>query len=292
MIRRGFALPLGLALAAGASAQVPDVIVKIDLLLNYRTEQGGRTFLRAYDSLGRYGTAGLSFTLEPGFQVLISQRLQKIRGNADDDQLDELYIEDRGYWKVGKQVMPFGKNSLLRESIYGARLETTLGTDALPASLAACDGGSGLQRGFIGRIGSRLGVSFAIGDHFGIDASSLTVIRRPEDSPGRHRGYKQIIGVDYSRKVGRLDLRIEHAWFRNGQTPLDESKEVTDVILALEPVPDKAIAVGWSKDSDETGSHFRIVGKWPVATTAWIEPILKMTDGEVKSFGVSVRSRF
>lgn len=291
-ISRPICFFLACGIGGAASAQTPDVVVKFDFLLHYRTEQGGKTFLRAYDSLGNYGTVGLSFTLEPGFQVLVSQRLQKIKGNADDDQLDQVFIEDRGYWRMGKQVMPFGQNGLLRESVYGGRLETTLGDLALPASLAACDGGHGLQRGVMGRIGGRLGFSFAIGDRFGIDASSLTVIRRPEDSPGRNRGYKEILGFDYSQFVGRLSVRLEHATFRRGQTDEDLKREVTDVLVSLEPGPNKSLGFGWSRDSSERATYFRILGKAPVGDTAWVEPILKLSEGEIKSFGVSVRVRF
>jgi hypothetical protein len=149
------------------------VLFKADVILHYRSEQGKRTTFKAYDSLGNYSTVGLQFTLEPGFEVIVTQRLQQIRGNADNDQIHELYIEDRGYWRLGKQVLPFGQNRLLRESVYAGRYETVLGFESLPAVLSVCDGGQGRQRGFVGRVGTRLGVSGAFGNHFGIDASSV-----------------------------------------------------------------------------------------------------------------------
>lgn len=287
-----FALGLSLLCSAGlSSAQIPDVLVKLDVLLHYRTEQGGRTTVRAYDSLGRYGTAGLSFTLEPGFQVIISQRFQKIKGNADDDQLDALYIEDRGLWRFGKQLMPFGQNGLLRESVYGGRWETTLGGEGVPASLAACDGGRGLQRGIIGRVGSRLGFSFAVGNRFGIDASSLTVIRSPEDSPGRHRGYREVYGIDFGRKLGRFDVRVEHVRFQKGETDEDESRQVTDITLELEDEPGRKIGVGWSRDSLTRSDFLRLQGSLNLAEGLFLEPILQFKEGEVKRFGVSMRLR-
>ena len=286
-----FAL-MAILLPGFAIAQIPDVLIHFEPLFNIRSDRNGKTTFQLYDALGNYGTVGLSFNLEPGFRVLVSQRLQKIDGNADDDQLDLLYIEDRGYWRLGKQILPFGRNGLLKESVYGARYETNLGWEALPASLSACDGGAGLQRGFMGRIGTRLGFSFAFGERFGIDASSLTVIRRPEDSPGKHRGFKQILGVDYSRKIRSLILRAEHAWFRKGQTALDEDFDVTDVSLSFEPDMRRAIVFGYARQWAESVNEFRLHGKFPAREGAWIEPIILIREASLRSIGVSVRMRF
>lgn len=290
MKRAAFAIVF--LIAAAANAQIPDVIIKVEPLFHFRTDRNGKTTFRLYDSLGNYGTVGLSFNLEPGFQVLISQRLQTIDGNADNDQLDLIYIEDRGLWRLGKQILPFGRNGLLKESVYGARFETNLGSEAFPASLAACDGGRGLQRGFIGRIGSRFGISFAFGERFGIDASSLTVIRKPEDSPGKNRGYKQVFGADYSRKIRSLILRAEHAWFRKGQTALDEDFDVTDVSLSLEPDIRRGITLGFARQWDGGVNEYRLLGKFPTAQGTWIEPIILVRETGLRSAGISLRVRF
>lgn len=280
-----------LAVSTLASAQIPDVIVKFDPIFHYRTDREGKTTFRAYDALGNYGTVGLSFTLEPGFLVLVSQRLQTIAGNADDDQLDQIFIEDRGLWRVGKQLMPFGQNHLLRESAYGARFETNLGSDALPASLAACDSGSGRQRGLMGRIGSDLGVSFAVGDRFGIDASSFATLRPPEASPGRNRGFKEVYGGDFSRRYGNLEFSLEHVLLRAPETALDEKTEISDLLITFFGTDDRTISLGWSRDWSTSDTDFRVSGIFPVGGGAWIEPLLLTKSGKVRTFGFSLRVR-
>jgi len=286
-----FAL-LGVSLPGLGAAQIPDVLVKVDALLHYRTETKGKTTLRAYDSLGNYGTVGLSFTLEPGFQVLIAQRFQAIDDSADEDQLDQMFVEDRGFWKVGKQIMPFGANGIVRENSYGARFETNLGSDALPASLAAVDGGSGRQRGVMGRIGTRLGFSFAVGNRFGLDPATLAYFRRPEESPGKSRGFKEIYGVDYSRKLGQLHARLEHVVMKHPEQSVDDEAAYTDLYFSLEPEPRKSIGIGFSRDWENADTHIRVTGQIPASLGAWLEPILLIKNGEVRSFGVSLRVRF
>lgn len=279
-------------LATAGSAQIPDVLVKVDALLHYRTETKGKTTLRAYDSLGNYGTVGLSFTLEPGFQVLIAQRFQSIDDSADEDQLDQMFIEDRGFWKVGKQMMPFGANGIIRENSYGARFETNLGSEALPASLAAVDGGSGRQRGVMGRIGTRLGFSFAVGNRFALDPATLSYFRRPEASPGKGHGFKEIYGLDYSRRLGQLNVRVEHVVMTRPERADDDEAAYTDLYFWLEPEPRKSIGIGLSRDWENADTHFRVTGQIPASLGAWFEPMLLIKNGEVRSFGVSLRVRF
>ena len=73
---RTFTTLLAILATSLAVAQIPDVLIKIEPLFHFRTNRNGKTTFHLYDSLGNYGTVGLSFNLEPGFQVLVSQRLQ------------------------------------------------------------------------------------------------------------------------------------------------------------------------------------------------------------------------
>src|SRR5207253_1549758 len=120
----------------------------------------------------------------------ISQKFAKIPNDPDRDLLDQYYLEDEGIWRIGKQYLPFGSGRFLHESVLAVRGDTQLVLEGLPIVAAAVDNGKGRQRGFVGRIGSRLGLSFALGSHFGINATSFTLVRRPEDSPGVGHGYK------------------------------------------------------------------------------------------------------
>jgi hypothetical protein len=119
------------------------------------------------------------------------------------------------------------------------------------------------------------------------------VVRRPEDSPGKDRGYKQIVGADYGKSLGRnLSFKAEHMWLRNGETDLDPNHEVTDFLLTLEPEPQKSVSIGWSRDTNQDGNFFRLQGKLPAAESAWLEPILLMKDNGLRSFGISLRVKF
>ncbi len=294
MIVRGRMLAVagGLAFATLVPAQIPDVLVKIDALLHYRAVGRKNGALHAYDSLGNYGTVGLTFTLEPGFQVFVAQRLEEIEGRAEDDQLDQIYIEDKGYWRVGKQRLPFGKGVLINENVSATRVDTYLGSDAVPAALAYCDGGKGLPKGAIGRIGSRLGLSFALGDHFGIDTASLTTFRFPEDAPGKGRGYRQIVGLDYGRNIGNVRLRAEYASLRRGNTAEDRDRRVSDFSIWLEPDPKRALGLGWSRDWDSGTNELRLQMRFMVGMGVWLEPILQMREEKVRAAGVSMRVKF
>jgi len=80
----------------------------------------------------RSTTLALLFSLEPGFDVTFSERFQKIEGDADDEQLDEYFIEDKGYWRFGKQYLPFGRNIVFRDSVYAGRLNPRNGEEGFP----------------------------------------------------------------------------------------------------------------------------------------------------------------
>ena len=119
-MRRLLALAAAMA-GASALAQIPDVTIKVDAGLTYRSVRNGETTLRWYDGFGKHSTVGLLFWLEPGWRVYVSERLQRIEGDGDNEQLDEYYVEDPGIWRLGKQYLPFGRGLLLRESARAAR---------------------------------------------------------------------------------------------------------------------------------------------------------------------------
>ena len=275
--------------ACAACAQVPDVFLRVDLYLHMRSSPMSDTTLRAYDSLGHISTVGLVLTLEPGFQAFIAQRLKKIPNDADDQQLDELYVEDPGYWRAGKQYLPFGRNQLLRESVEAVRLDTRFSGAQIPLTASGCDSGIGLQQGVMGRLGSKIGLNFAGGRHFGISATSLTVVRLPERSPGRGRGYRAVLGLDYAFASGPWMVQCEVAAFRSGETDLEKSKEVSDLMLSLEPSIYRSLTLGWSRDWSEKNDMFRIQGKFLLTPGIWVEPIYRLRGGKTFDYGASIR---
>src|SRR5688572_31745900 len=106
----------------------------MDVNPHFRINADGDSNFRWYDPLGKHSTVGLSMILEPGFRVVVTEKLQRMP--TDNDQLDEYYIEDEGNWRVGKQYLPFGRQTLLHESVQGGRVDTNLIIEGLPISFA------------------------------------------------------------------------------------------------------------------------------------------------------------
>lgn len=290
-MRGGFAF-VALALVGSALAQSPDVVIRLDLLPTYRSESDHGTSFRFYDPMGRMSTAGLSLILEPGFRLTVSERLQKIEGDGDEDQIDEYFIEDEGVWRLGKQYLPFARNGLVRESVLAARADTNLVLEGLPIALAACDGGAGRPRGVIGRLGTRIGLSVAIGENFGVASSSFTAVRRPEDGPGRGNGYRQMLGIDAWRRVGSFILSAEWVALLNGGATRDEDRNVADVVVSYEINKTRWFKLAWSRDSTQSPSFFRVEGSIPIQHGAWLQPIVKVRGSHVTDVALTLRLKF
>ncbi len=277
--------------AVSACAQAPDVFVRADLRANFGGLNGRSPTLRGYDSLGTYGTVGLILHLEPGLRAYVAQRLDRIPDDPDDNPLDEAFVEDPGYWKAGKQYMPFGQSNLIRESVYGGRLDTHLGGEAVPASIAVCDAGRGLQAGVIGRVGNKIGVSFAVGRHFAISGSSLALIRRPEGSPGAGAGYRQAFGLDYASKRGAMGASVEIVLLQEGHTAADPKRIVSDASVVLGVAANGTLRIGWSRDWNADASYYRIHGRHYLGDSVWIEPFLRYRGGTLFDSGLCINIR-
>lgn len=276
-------------LSACAQAQLPNVQVKIDASLTYDSVTGGDNTVRWYTPLGRHSTAGLALDLEQGFRVFVSERFQRINNDGDSEQLDEYYIEDPGSWRVGKQYLPFGRGGILHESARAARGDTNLILNDLPISVAIADNGRDRTRGVSGRIGKRVGVSFAVGNNFGIQGTSLDLVRLPEDAPGPGRGYRLALGVDGYKRVGMYEFQAEAVALRNGQTIKDPTTEISDVSVSLIPNRYHSYTLGWSRDWHAQTSFFRATASIFVTRSVYLEPIVRMKDSVLFDAGVSLR---
>lgn len=272
----------------GAFAQVPDVLVKIDLRLVASGGPGRDAVFRSYDLKGMHSTVGLNFTLEPGYQAVLTQRLQRTEHDADQDQLDESYIEDPGYWRAGKQYIPFGLGRLLLESTTAGRINLLVGGDQVPATFAACQGPKGMPKGLTGRIGGKLGLSFAFGDNFGVSGTSLANLRGAENSPGKARGWSRVVGADFTTRRKSWTSSLEVASFTKGATAADEDELVSDLLFTLTPSPRGSLTFGWCRSWEHSESIFRIEGKQMLTTSLWLEPMLRVKDGKVWDLAVSL----
>lgn len=281
-----------LCLPALAVAQAPDVLIKADLRFGISAETGGRSYLRWFDIMGRTSTVSLMFTLEPGFKAVVSQRLQTIPNSGDREFFEEYYVEDPGLWRVGKQILPFGREFVIRESARGVRGDTNLFLEGLPVVVAACDEGPQLPRGIVARVGGRIGVSAAVGEHFGISGSSLTVIRRPEDSPGKGAGYGFLLGADFSKRWGRLEASGEFVVLRRGNSSVDRETEVSDLAFTVRNPEGVTATAAWSRDWEAGQNFFRVEATLKVYRGLMLEPIVRWQGRRIWLAGISARAKF
>lgn len=277
--------------SAVSFGQIPDILIKLDVRTHYLSERAGSSTVRLYDPLGRASTVTLTAILETGFQVVLVERLARLPNDPVGDLLEEAYIEDVGYWRLGRQFLPFGQRRTLRENAMAARVETTLGEDYLPLNVAWADEGEGRQRGLVGRLGTRIGVSFALGDRFGIAPTSLTNLRGVGESPGRGRGYATVVGLDASRKIGNVDFEVELVAFRSGATPLDEDRDVLDAQIVVAPDPSRMLVLGWCRDWRGSVDEFRVVGEFQFAENVWLVPTLRARNSALRDAGIGFRVR-
>lgn len=282
-----------LLVATPAAAQFPDVQIKLDLRPTYLSSRGGHTTFRWYDPMGRHSTVGLVMLLEPGFRFFAAQRIQRIDGDPDQDQLDEIYLEDPGNWKIGRAYLPFGQRNIFRESVMGAQAETQLVLAALPLEIAVCDGGKGKQRGVVGRIGGKFAVSFAVGNHFGIAGTSMNPIRNAFDAPEVGRGHKVVVGADYVYGLGPFTIHAEYVAFRHGETDSDPNEDVSDLRITFRsPEPRFRLTGAWSREWNSREDFYRLEGEIAVTDKVSLTPFLRFSGGQWQDFGFGARVRF
>ncbi|MBI1757499.1 MAG: hypothetical protein HY248_05045 [Fimbriimonas ginsengisoli] len=289
---RGWTVAFGLGVAAFAGAQAPDVLLHVDARLNYRSFNDGGTGLRWYDTLGRPSTAGVLLKVEPGLRMVVSQRFERIPGDGDPDQLDEYYVEETGNWRFGKQYLPIGLVNLVRESVVAVRSDASLRFAHLPMSFLVCDGGSGRPRGIVAQIRSVVGLSVAAGDHFGVSAATLALVRRPEDSSGIGHGYREVFAADYEVSGGPAVVKAEFVSLHQPNEPPEVEGNFFDVSVTLRSEDRRTLGAGVTRALDADTTVLRAFANWPVATNLSLEPLLREKDGKAYDFAVSLRLKF
>jgi len=276
-----------------AAAQTPDVAIFVDLRPTWAVSDSRRSSYQWFDLQGRYSLVGFRFILEPGYRVSVAQRIQRVDNSGDPDSLDEYFIEDRGNWRIGKQYLPFGTRNMLRETVLAARLDTRLVFDEIPIQIAYADGGPGRIRGVVARVGHSLGVSAAAGNHFGIQSTALTQVQYPSDAAGRGRGYRLAIGADATWDLKEAVLVAEWLSLRDGETVLDNDRDISDVKLTFGiPRSLARVSAAWSRSWDLQENFFRFEGEMPFNDqVTWI-PYFRFDDRQLRDFGLSARIRF
>ena len=290
---KGYFLPAFGFLGAFAFGQSPDVAPFIELRPTWQVRSSKSDLFQWYDSSGRYSLVGARIVFENGLRGYVAQRFQRITSSGDPDTLDEYFIESRGHWRVGKQYLPFGRKEILRSTVLGARIDTNLLLDQAPIVLAICDGGSGRTRGVTGRIGESVGISFAIGNHFGIQSTDLTHFRFLEDAPGIEKGYRLALGLDTQLSIGSSLLTAEWASLRRGETASDSDADLSDVRLRFK-IPSTiyrsslAWSRNWSKKKDFVMMEIEMKGNDHISYM----PIVRFEGLSFHDFGFSAVIKF
>lgn len=291
MIKRISLVALGLV-AAFSSAQQPDVSIKFNGFLNGRQGVHHWSAFRGYDSFGHYSTLGLQVTTEPGLRIFVTEKLRQIRGDGDPNSLDEAYVEGEGSWRIGKQYMPFGQGLFLRESVLSVRSDGDVGFLDLPFSLCGCDGGSGHQRGVVGRLGGNIGASIALGRRFGINATDFDLIRHPEQALGSNRGFKTILGLDFTQKQKLVTYRGELVRAQDGETTADASDTMYDLSVQYDPAKGRSLILGWTHSEAEHADFLRFQPTVKVTQNVFFEPMIRSKNRRFYDLSLGVHIKF
>lgn len=280
----------GVALFGAAQAQLADVRFRGDL--SFGLIQGDGLRSRAYTPLGRFSTLGIQALLPVGVKVNVFQRVSNLVNDVDDDGFDEYSIEDPGSWKVGKQYLPFGGGLLMRETVLAARVDSALIFEGLPLAIAIVDQGIRKQYGVSARLGSKgLGVSAAVGRHFGINGTALAVINRA--SVGEGSGWQRMFGADWNRRFGRFNARIEGVILRGAQG-ISEEQEFVDVQVGYDLGVGRrhSVSLGVTREVGSDHTFYRLVGVYTAQKGVQLESTLRQTSNSFVDFSVFLRIKF
>ena len=286
---RGLLVPLLLSLVASASAQAPDLRVRLDLALSFEGRPGGYESARLYSPLGRPSTVGLTLLLENGLNVAISERLGRLPKDPNIDLFDEAYVEDPGIYRIGKQYLPFGSGRILRESVLAFRIDSNLIAENLPVSLAVAQGGKDRQNGVVLRVGRGIGASAAFGEHFGISGTALGLVRHPDEAPGRGRGWAQAFGFDAQQRSGKVSLTGDFVALAGGPDP---NLSVFDAEAVYVADGYRTIGAGYSHAfGREQNDFYRLFGRLRAARNIDVEPLVRLKGNDLYDLAVTLRLR-
>lgn len=287
-------LPVFGALAAVclAEAQIPEIQVHFDLTGSLRFSADHPNLCQFYDVMGRPSILSLAFYTQQGFRAYAAEKLQPLPGDSSNDPFDEYYFEDEGIWRVGKQYLPFGSGRILHESAIAARGDTNQVLEHVPFSFAVCNSGDGFESGASGRIGSMLGFSFAFGRHFGIAATSLDDIRRPEDAPGQGRGWKEALGVDASHRFDKWTVRAEAVDLQLGETSLDKNLAVFETSASVDFGKGVICTLALSRVEPDRTDFYRVSATVLIVKHLSFEPMIRFSDSGLYDIAAQIRVKF
>jgi hypothetical protein len=278
--------------SAVSQAQVPDIIIAIDLRPTILFGEGRNTQLRWFDSYAFPSTVGFKGRLADGNRFTVTQRLARQIGNGDPDQVDEFFFEAPGDWKVGKQSLPFGQHSLYRETAPALRLHTNLVFEDAPLDFAVTDAGTGRPRGFAGRLGKNTGLSFAVGENFGVQDTAFAILREDIKGAGKNNGYRSIYGLDTVLFKYPFTFEGELIFAQQGHSLMDEDLSISD-IRAIYQMPNgrDKISAAWAREWRNQTDSFRLDGEFVLVNQVVLMPHVRFGSRGLGQFGTTIRFR-
>ncbi|MFM9873642.1 MAG: hypothetical protein ACKVQS_09290 [Fimbriimonadaceae bacterium] len=282
----------GLILSCLSFAQVPDIIIAVDLRPTLLFGDGRTSQLRWFDAYALPSTVGFKGRMADGKRFAVTQRLARYISDGDPDQVDEFYLESPGDWKIGKQVLPFGQHSLYRETAPAIRLHTNLVFENAPLDFAVTDAGTGRPSGIIGRLGKNTGLSFAIGENFGVQDTAFAILRQDISGAGKNHGYKSIYGLDTVLFKFPLIVEGEIIFAQQGQTASDQDMRITDIRASYQLGNGKdRVSAGWAREWLNNVDSFRLDGEFVLANQVVLMPHVRFGGRGLTQFGTTIRFR-
>lgn len=280
-----------LALAGLAAAQTPDVSIVTDI--RFTLEQGDDdSRFRFYDAFARHSTVSLGMNLETGYRAKITQRFARIDRDTMGNILEEATISAPGLWRIGYFEAKFGSGFLIRDQGFGAELSTVLAFDAVPAKVAVLDNGKRRVKGVVARIGDRIGLSVASGDHFAASATSLTNFRRPQFSPGVGKGYKAVYGADARFTTGRFLFAGEALYLRQANVAGQPNQRIVDLSVRWRGKNDRQyVTLGVSRELREERDALRMDAEYLLNDRFSVTGFLWTIKGD-RAAGIGARVTF
>jgi hypothetical protein len=221
---------------------------------------------------------------------LVSQRFGSPTAGADQDAIEEAFIEQPGEWRLGKLFMPFGRGMTLRDTGVGGEYRTRLLINDLPIRIAFSAQSGRRTEGVSARIGSVLGLSVAWGSHWGAQATSLSAIREPWQAPSGARGHRLAVGMDGAFRLAGAEGEAEAVLLRDGgaQDP-DASILSAKLTWAGGQFP---ISVLLTHELQDGQSWAALSSRASLGTVAWMEPSLRFGPDGFRDLWLTVRAAF
>jgi hypothetical protein len=253
-----------IASVSSAFAQAPDVVINAELRPMISAGDQKASW-KMYDLFRNPSLVKLQLTTEQGLVIRLANRFARYPNDRTNGLLEHAYIEMPGFWRSGYIDLPFGRKNLIREYGPGGEIKTQLLIDNADIVVAGFDNGDKKSRGVIGRLGSKVGFSFAAGNRLATGAMSLTNARDPDRAPNPDRGYRQIYGLDFGIRKGPWFGNFEGVVLRDGETDLDQDDTVFDILLGWQSNRKGLSAgIGWTRSAREDQDFFRFQGEYPL----------------------------